>query len=173
MIPPVDLRPIRLDDAAAIAETTRQGFESFREWAPSTYHPPPDVLEERQIREGLVRPDVWGLIAHEGDAVAGHVLISQARERTEPPVPIPGLCHLWQLFIREPWWGAGLATDLNRLAVEEAVRRRYERMRLRTPAGHARARRFYSREGWETDGIEIPEPLLGISLVEYRRRLPT
>jgi GNAT superfamily N-acetyltransferase len=169
----VDLRPVTLDDAAAIAETTRQGFESFRDWAPATYHPPSAAIEERQIREGLVRPDVWGLIAHDGGAAAGHVLISQARERSEPPVPIPGLCHLWQLFIREPWWGAGLATELNRRAIEEATQRGYTRMRLRTPAGHARARRFYAREGWETDGVEVPEPLLGIALVEYRRTLQT
>src|SRR3954471_21267400 len=114
------LRPVTVHDAAAIAETTRQGFESFRDWAPASYEPPPPALEVDRIREGLARPDVWGLIGHEGEEVAGHVLIAQAREREEPRPHIPGLCHLWQLFIRRPWWGAGLATELNRRAVAEA-----------------------------------------------------
>ena len=44
-------------------------------------------------------------------------------------------------------------------------------MRLHTPVGNARARAFYEREGWSTDGVAIPEPLLGIDLMEYRRDL--
>ena len=165
------IRPVTIGDAAVIAETTREGFESFFEWAPASYDAPAAAIEDERIREGLARPDVWGLLAIDEGHVAGHVLISQAREREEPRAEIPGLCHLWQLFIRRPWWGAGLATELNRLAVAEATRRGYERMRLHTPAGHVRARAFYEREGWETDGVERPEPLLGIALVEYRRVL--
>ena len=34
-----------------------------------------------------------------------------------------------------------------------------------------RARAFYEREGWSTDGVAIPEPLLGLDLLEYRRDL--
>ena len=55
--------------------------------------------------------------------------------------------------------------------MEEATRRGYARMRLFTPAGQARARAFYEREGWRTDGVIMPEPLLGLDLVEYRREL--
>jgi RimJ/RimL family protein N-acetyltransferase len=168
----MELRVVTPSDAEAIAETTRQGFESFRDWAPPSYDPPPAAREAVWIREGLERPDVWGLIGFDAREVAGHVLIAQARDREEPRADIPGLCHLWQLFVRAPWWGAGLATELNRRAVEEAARRGYERMRLFTPAGNARARGFYAREGWATDGIERPEPMLGIALVEYRRTLP-
>jgi predicted GNAT family N-acyltransferase len=43
-------------------------------------------------------------------------------------------------------------------------------MRLFTPEGQARARRFYEREGW----VQYGEPFeagLGIPLVEYRREL--
>lgn len=167
----MDLRPVTVEDAGAIAETTREGFESFREWAPPSYDPPHVAMEAQRVREGLRRPDVWGRIATDDGRVAGHVLIAQAREREEPRPEIPGLCHLWQLFIRRPWWGSGLATELNGLAVDEARRRGYERMRLHTPVGNLRARAFYEREGWATDGVQRPEPLLGIALVEYRRRL--
>jgi hypothetical protein len=40
-------------------------------------------------------------------------------------------------------------------------------MRLGTPAEHHRARRFYEREGWTTDGEVIAETPLGLPLVEY------
>ena len=42
-------------------------------------------------------------------------------------------------------------------------------MRLFTPAGHARARRFYEREGWEPRGEPTLEEPLGLELIEYRR----
>ena len=102
---------------------------------------------------------------------AGHVAFTQAREREEPRPDIPGLAHLWMLFVRPPWWGSGLAGRLNGLAVGEAAARGYAAIRLHTPAGNARARAFYEREGWSTDGAAIPEPLLGLDLVEYRRDL--
>jgi hypothetical protein len=45
-------------------------------------------------------------------------------------------------------------------------------MRLFTPAGNARARAFYEREGWGTDGEAVYEPHLGLEIVQYRRSLP-
>ena len=59
---------------------------------------------------------------------------TQAREREEPRPDIPGLAHLWMLFVRPPWWGSGLAAQLNGLAVEEAAA---PRLRRDAPA-HAR-----------------------------------
>ena len=75
------------------------------------------------------------------------------------------------LFVREPWWGTGLAAHLLALAVTEAANHGYAEMRLVTPAAHSRARAFYEREGWTTDGVATPEPMLGLDLVEYRREL--
>jgi GNAT superfamily N-acetyltransferase len=75
------------------------------------------------------------------------------------------------LFVREPWWGSGLARRLLGLAVEEATACGYETMRLYTPALHARARAFYAREGWTTSGETTYDPMLALELVEYRRAL--
>src|SRR3954451_18982783 len=166
-----EVRAATADDAEEVARTVLEGFDSFREWAGPGYDPPISGHETQRIREGLARPDVWALMALEEGLVAGHVAFLQARERTEPRPVIPGLAHLWQLFVRRAWWGAGLATLLNRLAVTEAAARGYGAMRLLTPFDHARARAFYEREGWSTDGTPVPEPMLGIDLVEYRRKL--
>jgi GNAT superfamily N-acetyltransferase len=166
-----ELREATLEDAETIAETVQLGFASFRAWAGPAFDPPPAALELQRTREGLARPSTWALLAFAGGEPAGHVSLAQAREREEPRPDIPGLAHLWQLFVRPPWWGSGLAARLNALVVEQAAARGYAAMRLHTPAGHERARRFYEREGWTTDGVLLPEPLLGIDLVQYRRDL--
>jgi len=166
-----DLRLAGPEDAETLAETVRLGFDSFRGWAGPSFDPPPDTLEAARIREGLERPSTWALLALAGEQPAGHVAITQARERTEPKPDIPGLAHFWMLFVRPPWWGSGLAARLNDLAVQEAGRRGYEALRLHTPAGNARARAFYEREGWRPVAEPIHEPLLGLDLVEYRRDL--
>ena len=78
--------------------------------------------------------------------------------------------HFWQLFVREPWWGTGLATALHAEAVREAGARGFASMRLFTPAAHARARRFYEREGW-TPAAPFDDLDFGMPLVEYRRAI--
>ena len=83
---------------------------------------------------------------------------------------VPGVAHFWQLFVRAPWWGTGLATELHAAAVAEAAHRGFAAMRLFTPAGQARARRFYEREGW-TGGAPFDDDTFGMPLVEYRREL--
>jgi len=110
-----------------------------------------------------------GALAETGEEPAGHVAFTPAGGRTSEPVA--GLAHLWMLFVRERWWGTGLAGALLGRATEEAAAQRYEAMRLHTPAAHARARAFYEREGWLPVADPAYEPALGLDLVEYRRRL--
>ena len=167
-----DIRIAVPDDAIALASTTRLGFESYLEWAPEGWQPPPRSLEIRAIRERLRARTTWCAMAVDLDGEqAGHVGITYANERERPHVSIPGRAHLWMLFVRPRWWGSGLAGWLHRLALEEAARREYASIRLYTPHGAARARAFYEREGWQQQGRAFPEPLLGLDLVEYRRRL--
>ena len=115
------------DDAETLAETVRLGFASFRAWAGPAFDPPPAAIELPRIREGLERPSTWALLALSGGEPAGHVAMTQAREREEPRADIPGLAHLWMLFVRPPWWGSGLAARLNALAVERAAGARLRR----------------------------------------------
>jgi GNAT superfamily N-acetyltransferase len=167
-----DIRLVTPDDARALAGTTRLGFETYRDWAPAGWRPPPPSLELRAIRERLKQATTWCAMALAEDGEpAGHVGITHAAERDRPHVRIPGRAHLWMLFVRPPWWGTGLAARLHRLALEEAARQGYDSMRLYTPVGQARARAFYAREGWEPAGRPFTEPLLGLDLMEYRRAL--
>jgi GNAT superfamily N-acetyltransferase len=160
-----------LADARSMLDTVQLGFESYREWAPHGWDPPSPAVDYARIRANLILPDTWCLIAEDDGAPAGHVAFTPARTRTEPREPLPGLAHLWMLFLRPPWWGTGLARELLARAVEEAAARGYEAMRLETPAGAGRARAFYVREGWTAAGVPVHAPALGLDVVEYRRAL--
>jgi GNAT superfamily N-acetyltransferase len=131
---------------------------------------PPPAREAERVRVGLLRPDAWAVVAVDEGRMAGHGSLTHARDGRDGPV-IPGVGYLWHLFVREPWWGQGVASRLHARVIEEATARGYESMRLLTPYGQGRARRFYEREGWETDGERIFEPLLGMDLLLYTRGL--
>lgn len=65
--------------------------------------------------------------------------------------------------------GRGVATDLMRAAVTEAVGRGFSAMVLWTLEGAGRARRFYEREGFALTGRVNRESDFGLPTVEYRR----
>jgi GNAT superfamily N-acetyltransferase len=168
----LDIRLATPDDAGALAGTTRLGFESYREWAPSGCRPPPRALELRAIRERLKQSSTWCAMAVAADGEpAGHVGITDATERDRPHVRIAGRAHLWMLFLRPRGGGSGRAARQHRLALQEAARQGSDTIRLYTPEGQARARAFYEREGWAPAGRPFAEPLLGLDLMEYRRAL--
>jgi GNAT superfamily N-acetyltransferase len=158
------LRPATLEDAVALADTVWEGFESYREWAPRGWDPPTRDHELRGIRDRLPTPGCICVLAEDGDAPAGQVAIVPARDE-------PGVAHVWMLFLRRRWWGTGLAATLLAHGVQEATAAGFAAMRLLTPAEHGRARRFYEREGWSLDGDPFYEPILGLTLVRYRRSL--
>ena len=169
-MPDFSFRAATPDDAAEIAESMRLGFATYRSFTPRGWEPPDP--EEERIRDRLAQPEVWCQMAEAGAEMAGHVsFIPAAIHGAIAVTDDPGLAHFWQLFVREPWWGSGLAVALHAAAVAEATARGFERFRLFTPAEQGRARRFYEREGWRTHGEVFFEPHFGWDLIEYRRTL--
>lgn len=170
--PGVRMRRAGPADAHVLEATAGEAFAGYRSFAPEGWSPPARGNEIiATIGERLDDPTMWCTLAELEGAPAGHVGFL-ASERTSRPDPAPDLAHLWHLFVRPPHWGSGLATRLHALAVEEATRRGYTTMRLHTPSGQARARRFYEREGWWVTATRAADPVLGLETVEYRRRLP-
>jgi GNAT superfamily N-acetyltransferase len=158
--PELTLRAATVADAPVMAQTVGIGFNGYRSFAPPGWEPPPFAIEVTTIRERMVRDDAWALLAFEGDEPAGQVALLAD--------PAPMTVYLWQLFIRPAHWGTGLAARLHAAFLAEA-RRGYEHARLRTPCGQVRARRFYERHGWETDGVATFEEGLGMELLVYTR----
>lgn len=161
MAPELTFRAATVDDAPVIARTVAIGFDGYREFAPPGWEPPPYAVELTTTRERLSRPGTCALVGFDGDEPAGQVgLLAD---------PAPATVYLWQLFVRPPYWGTGLADRLHAAFLAEARARGYERGRLRTPAGQARARRFYERTGWVTDGVASHEERIGLDLLSYDR----
>ncbi len=164
-----ELKKAEPEDTVELARTLELGFEGYRRFQPEGWEPPAPELE--RIRARLANPAVWCLRARAAGEPAGHVSLMPAAIHLSDPDPDPGLAHLWQLFVREPWWGSGLAPMLLADAVAEARRRGYERFRLACAAGQSRARRFYEREGWSAVGSARLVQDVGLELIEYRREL--
>jgi GNAT superfamily N-acetyltransferase len=130
-------------DADAMARTMWLGFATYRSFAPAG----------------------WSLSWTAEDEAAGHVALLPDSDRRDT-------AHLWQLFVRPAWWGTGVADVLHDRFVAHAREAGCRRARLVTPAAHARARRFYERRGWRTDGPPGDLIGFGMPLVSYRCDLP-
>jgi predicted N-acetyltransferase YhbS len=164
------LRPATPADAETLAASVREAFEAYRAFAPDGWRPPSAATELALMRAALRRADVWCLLADAAGELAGHVALRPAA--TAPYVSTePGLAHLWQLFVKPPWQGSGLALALHDEAVREAGERGFTALRLFAAAGQQRARRFYEREGWTARGAPYELPAFGMAVVEYRRAI--
>jgi GNAT superfamily N-acetyltransferase len=158
-------------DAAAISAILDEAVEGYRSWAPSEWAPPVRTQADiARFADDLGRSDVWCLLALDDQRVIGHAALSLLTME-DPEPPPAGTINLWQLFVRPAWQGCGIATWLMEAAASEARQRGFTRMRLWTPQGQSRARRFYEREGWTlTGGLHEDSPF-GLPLVEYTRTL--
>lgn len=172
---PIVTRRAGPDDVEAMLENVLVGFESYVDFAPAGWIPPRLPDERERMLDLLDDGRTWAQLALIDGHPAGHVGMTPARQRPAgggaegwraQPV-IRGMVHLWQLFVRPQWWGAGVADVLHREFVAEAVHQGYERGRLYTPAAHIRARRFYERRGWHAQGEQL-NPELGLAVAEYR-----
>jgi len=172
----IAMRRATVEDLEVLLADVQAGFASYVEFAPAGWRPP-DVYGERQrTAEFLGHSDSWALAAYADGQPAGHVAFFQARSPDDAAItwhdrePIPGLAHLWQLFVRPPWWGEGVAPLLHEAAIDQMKRSGFERARLFTPSLHVRARRFYERRGWSATA-EAWNGDLALVLTEYVRTL--
>jgi GNAT superfamily N-acetyltransferase len=172
--PQIVTRRANARDLETVIADVQAGFDSYVSFAPAGWRPPAMASERERTLELLEHPDTWGLIALADDRPLGHVAFFPGRERADEgegadwsqrPL-VPGLAHLWQLFVQPEWWGRGVAPLLHDAALAEMRLRGYGRARLFTPSSHARARRFYERRGWLPAGEEWNDGL-ALLLTEY------
>ena len=175
MANPITIRRATIDDVEIVLDDVQAGFDSYLSFAPPDWRPPDVRINRDTTAELLGDPETWGMIAFDGADPAGHITFFPGRERRDPSQPrgqwlgrpvIPGLAHLWQLFVLPSWWGRGVAPLLHNAAILEMRARGFERGRLYTPTEHARARRFYERGGWTALADDWNSDL-GLMLTEY------
>lgn len=174
----IELTRAVANDIDAMLASVHAGVDFYVDFAPEGWTPPVFDDERERIEDLLSDADTWVTLAVADGATVGHVGFLPARARAigEPPgdwrgrPPLAGIAHLWQLFVLPAWWGTGVAATLHAAAVDEMRAQAYERARLYTPAGHARACRFYERRGWTLIERGM-DPTLGLELAEYRLEL--
>jgi GNAT superfamily N-acetyltransferase len=168
------LRDASADDAPAIAAMVAGCFDTYRSFAPAGWQPPPLDPDGSNLVRGLAGVGARGRIAlaEPPAAVAGFCAWTPARTKEEPRDPIPGLAHLWMLFVAPAHWGSGLAAQLLGWAQAGMAEVEYDCARLWTPTAHARARAFYERQGWRASRREEFSPELDLPVLEYVLDLP-
>jgi GNAT superfamily N-acetyltransferase len=165
-------RPATPRDATLVARLIADGLATYREFAPDGWAPRSALREEPEIDIRLSRRDVRGQVAFAPDgSAAGFTGWMPAVTRSDPPQLIPGRGHIWSLFVAPAWWGSGLATELLDWSVSGMHEAGCTGAQLWTPLDHARARRFYEREGWETSGRVDYSPDIKLDLILYERAL--
>ena len=170
----IPTRPALPGDALALARISAAGFDTYRAWAPAGWTPPEsgDATDASRLRAQLVHPAAWSRVADGERGPVGFALVQPAFTVNTRAEPLEGVAHLLRLFVLPAWWGTGVAAQLLREATAAAAAEGYDRMRLWTPAGHARAQAFYRREGFTRVGDAFEEPQLALSLIELWRDVP-
>jgi GNAT superfamily N-acetyltransferase len=163
-------REIANGDIGELAALIADAFIGYRAFAPAGWQPPSADEQARGLQEWTADPGFWGELASEGQTLVGHATFIPAARHSFRAAPDPSLAHLGHLFVKPPYWGSGVATQLLGHAASAAAARGFRTMRLFVPAGQVRARRFYAREGF----VVVGEPFqfgLGLSALEYQRSL--
>jgi GrpB-like predicted nucleotidyltransferase (UPF0157 family) len=169
-LPGLELRAAVPSDAERLGKAIADGFECYRDFAPAGWTPPSVERETEQLRTLLDSEDFWCLLAEAHGDLAGQVAFLPAKQAWRA-VEDPGLAHLRQMFLAADFWGTGLARTLHDCAVHDACKCGFTAMRLFTPAGQARARRFYEREGWTAASEPFHDPGVGLQIIECTRSL--
>jgi GNAT superfamily N-acetyltransferase len=166
----IRLRRATIADAEPLALSVIEGVVDYPSFAPPGWAPPSFETELKHLREALADRNVFCLIAESADALVGQITVLPAAHAPHQ-VEDSSLGHISNLFVRRDHWGAGVAAQLHRAAVDAAGACGFTELRLFVAAGQARARRFYEREGWLPASDPFDDPIPGLTMIEYRYRL--
>jgi GNAT superfamily N-acetyltransferase len=163
----VTIRPATIEDAPAIAEVHVHSWQ----WA----------------YRGLISDDYLDRLSIERRAeMHAQRLATQTEERTwvadregqivgftntgpsRDPDASPRTAEIAAIYLRREATGRGIAHALFAHAVQDLWQRGYERATLWVLETNARARRFYEKAGWVTDGTSKTEEWPGVLFHEVR-----
>jgi GNAT superfamily N-acetyltransferase len=165
---PLSIRPAEPTDAEAVAAVHVHGWHwGYRGLIPDRILDGLDVSERangwRTIMTAENRTTSVYLAELDGVAV-GFVACGPARE----PDGDERTGEVYAIYQEEDAAGTGVGQALFRRAVEDLWDRGFDRAMLWVLATNTRARRFYEREGWHTDGATKTEDFQGFTLNEVR-----
>ncbi|GAA4980995.1 GNAT family N-acetyltransferase [Kineococcus glutinatus] len=167
MNPAPAVRPAVEGDARAIAEVHVAGWRGgYRGLVDDAVL---DALSVEDRAAGWARGLAGGsrvLLAGTGGRVEGFACFGAARDEDLPA----GTGEVHALYVLPAAWGRGTGGALLDAAVAELLTGGAPGVVLWALEGNARARRFYERRGWRTDGVRRVERFDGQELPAVRHR---
>jgi GNAT superfamily N-acetyltransferase len=164
------IRRATVAEAEQLAAGAVEGVEDYTSFAPAGWTGPSLKAELDHVRKTLSDERACCLVAISAGELVGQITVVPAGHAPRA-VDDPSLAHISNLFVRRDFWGGGVARALHGAALDEARDRGFSELRLFVATGQARARRFYEREGWSSVGDPFDEPVLGLTIIEYRHTL--
>ena len=118
---------------------------------------------EASLRESTGGSTV--LVVLRDDGVVAMCAVGPFRGRAEPDDPTG---ELWMLNADPSSFGTGAAVALHSAALQTLAEQGHRSAALWVVDRNPRARRFYEREGWATDGVERDAEFGGSTIHELR-----
>jgi ribosomal protein S18 acetylase RimI-like enzyme len=165
----VTVRPATAADAPAMGRLVVRAWQAaYRGLMPDAYLDGLRAEDRAAYWDGaLRREDLRGvvLVAERDGEVVGFAAAG--------PSPDPeGAGELFAINVDPAHWGTGAGRALLEAAQDELARLGFAETVLWVLPANARARRFYERAGWVSDGTEQTVDAFGVTVpeVRYRRR---
>lgn len=161
------IRQATADDAAGVAEVhIRTWKDAYRGIVPDGYLDALDVDQRVQAYERfgvLTDPQRPMFVLEESGLIAGFVGVGPSNEE-------PGIGELYSIYVASDHWGTTVGATLMSHG-EDWLRARFSEAILWVLEENARARRFYEKRGWATDGGSKKDDRGDFVLNEIRYRL--
>ena len=167
----MQVRPARVDDAAAIADAHTRAWQAAYEHVFGAENLATIDSErrrrwwERCVREGLETV----LVAEKDGRVVAFASLGPARDDAARDDAARG--ELYAIYALPDAWGSGAGRALLEAGVEALREGGYREAILWVLDDNPRARRFYEREGWTPDGGTKTDAFFGVRVTEVRYRL--
>jgi GNAT superfamily N-acetyltransferase len=143
--PEVQIRKALPSDLDALLEVHRSSvLLAYAHVFPAEEYPFPNDLVREEWRSSLAKPDVSVLVAERDGELRGVISFTGS--------------HVEGFFLHPGDWGTGLADRLYEQALNVARASGSKTWHLWVLEDNPRARRFYERHGWRTDGNRTRSP---------------
>lgn len=123
----------------------------------------PEDMATRYAFEGTDPQGPYTLVAVDRDSIRGHITVGRSRDDD-----VVDSGEVWALYVDPPQWGSGVSSVLLVAGCDRLSRAGHEKAFLWVLATNMRARRFYERNGWTTDGVQRTVVLGGGSVHQVR-----
>ncbi len=127
----------------------------------------PEDMAARYAFDGTGPGGPYTLVATDRATIRGHITVGRSRD--DDAVDIG---EIWSLYVDPVYWASGISDALLAAGCDRLSQDGHEEAFLWVLATNMRARRFYERHGWKTDGMQQTVVLGGASVHQVRYVTP-